>query len=195
MAKYCPYCGRSIPDDSRYCPYCEKALAMHEGIKQPTYHVEEKKDKTLLIVAIVLILVIIIPIAIAATVYVYVSGMIGPSSDLIDDMYTTPQMAAVAQAGYGEDSKNATIKITTINSENDINWYYFTYELYDVTDDEELSKYSDYTVSYSSYGPISAEDEIEINGEGNELESGHEYSFSIIYYLNHETVVTVNWTQ
>jgi hypothetical protein len=56
-------------------------------------------------------------------------------------------------------------------------------------------QYTDYTISQSSYGPINLGDQIEITGEGNELEQNHEYRLSIIYMLAYEEIETVTWTQ
>ena len=134
MTRFCPYCGRNIPDGARLCPYCEKTLSIHEGMKQTLPYGQQKKDNTVLIIAIVLIVVIVVPIAIAATVYVYVSGMIGEPSNIMDTLYTTPEISVIAEAGYGDDSKNATITITTVNSENNVYWSYLSYQLYDSTE-------------------------------------------------------------
>jgi len=80
MVRYCPSCGRSVPNDARLCAYCGKTIPIHEApiIEEP----EPKKDKLVLIIVLVLVIAIVSTIAIAATVYVYVSGMTGPSGGL-----------------------------------------------------------------------------------------------------------------
>jgi len=77
MVRYCPFCGRSAPNDARLCAYCGKMIPIHEA---PIIAEQEpKKDKTALIIVLVVVILLIVPIAISAAVYVYVSGMIGPS--------------------------------------------------------------------------------------------------------------------
>ena len=77
MVRYCPSCGRSVPNDARLCAYCGKMIPIHEA---PIIAEQEpKKDKLVLIIVLVLVIAIVSTIAIAATVYVYVSGMLGPS--------------------------------------------------------------------------------------------------------------------
>ncbi len=188
MTRFCPYCGRNMPDDARMCPYCGKTLAMHEGIRQSPYPIEQKKDNTALIIAIVLILVIIIPIAIAATVYVYVSGMIGSSP-----MGATPEINMQASL-YDSSDNNATIIIDLVSGETAY-WHSFYFNIYDVTDGESLIQYTDYTISKPNYSPINVGDQIKITGEGNELEVGHTYALSIINYLTYAEIETVTWTQ
>ena len=92
MTRYCPYCGRAVPDDARICSYCGKTLGMHEGIRQAPYPGGQKKnDNTLLIVIAVVLIVIIVFVAIGATIYVYVSGMIGgPPHQITPSMYLVP---------------------------------------------------------------------------------------------------------
>ncbi len=102
LAKYCPSCGRSMPEDGNVCPYCGKAVAKHEGIMISSPQGEKKKDNKGLIIAVVVIFLLIVPIAIAATVYVYVSGMVGPE---MSDYSTTPDIA------FALDNSNNKIKI------------------------------------------------------------------------------------
>lgn len=195
MTRFCPYCGRNIPDDARLCPYCERTLAIHEGMKQTLPYGQQKKDNTVLIIAIVLIVVIVVPIAIAATVYVYVSGMIGEPSNIMDALNTAPEISVIAKADYGDDSKNATITITAVNSENNVYWYYLSYHLYDSTDGEELTEYTDYTLSTPGYSPIKVGDKLKIIGKNGELEDGNNYQLSIIYDLTNEIVTIASWSQ
>ncbi|MFH1101905.1 MAG: zinc-ribbon domain-containing protein [Methanobacteriota archaeon] len=75
MAKYCPNCGRSIPDDGQVCPYCGKLIAFHQPIQ--VLEPEEKKDRTALIIAVVVLILVLTPIIMSAAMYIYISNLIG----------------------------------------------------------------------------------------------------------------------
>lgn len=188
MAKYCPSCGRSMPEDGNMCPYCGKLVAKHEGIMvQSSPKLEEKKDNKALIIAIVVIVLLIVPIAIAATVYVYVSGMMGSE---MSEIMKTPNMAAMITPDSGN---NATLFVTYIDTD-DVYWSFVSFQIYDVTDGKTLSKYSDYTTDIS-YGYIGTGDSIKFTGQGGEFEENQEYRITLVYSITGEIMYSYTWTQ
>lgn len=186
MVKYCPHCGRSMPEDGNRCPYCGRLVAKHEGITVGPPEELQKKSNTGLIIAVVLIVLIIVPIAIAATVYVYVSGMISDPPS----MQTTPNISAMITPDSGN---NATLFITYIEDDY-VYWSEVSFELYDITDGETLTKYSDYTTD-TSYGNIENGDSIKFTGKGEEFQENHKYRATLIYSITDGIMFTYTWTQ
>ncbi len=186
MTKYCPECGRLMPEDGIRCPYCGKLVAKHEGIKvEPPK--ELKKEKNIgFIIAVVLIVLIIIPVAIAATVYVYVSGMI----DSNPSMQVTPTIAAMINSDSGN---NATLFITYIGDDS-IYWSDISFEIYDVTDGETLTEYTDYTTD-AGYGLVKNSENIRFTGLDDEFEDGNEYRLTVIYNPTNNIMYSKTWTQ
>jgi len=114
MAIYCPYCGRSIPNDSRICAYCGKQVPSH-GV-MPAPEPEKKKETNVgLIIGIVLLVLIVGTIVVAATVYVYVSGIVGSGPDYVD--------ASVMVV-----SENNYILVTLTHSDE----LYYSYDVIDI---------------------------------------------------------------
>ena len=186
MTKYCPHCGRSMPEDGIRCPYCGKLVARHESIKVGPPE-ELKKEKNIgLIIALVLIIVIISTVAIAATVYVYVSGMIdsGPS------IQTTPNIAAMITPDSGN---NATLFITYID-EDYVYWSDISFQIYDLTDGETLTEYTDYTTD-TGYGLVENSENIRFTGLDDEFEDGNEYRLTVIYNPTNQIMYTNTWIQ
>jgi len=187
MTKYCPACGRSMPEDGNMCPYCGKLVAKHEGMIVKSPQVEKKKDRSALLIAIVIIILVIVPIAIAATVYVYVSGMIG--SDL-SGLTDTPNFDATIETGPGN---NVTLLVTYIDTD-DAYWPYVIFEIEDITDGEDLTKYYDYTTN-APYSYIEKGDIIKVTGSGDEFQENHQYQMTLIYSMTYEIIGTYTWTQ
>ncbi len=188
MVKYCPYCGRNMPDDARICPYCNKMLGLHEGISQKPYtSTPEKKDKTVLIIAVVLVVILILPVAIAATVYVYFSNMLEDSSEGL-------ALAPMINIQVKEHSKNnATISVSYIDKEN-ILWSTLEFEIKDMDDNEKLEENINYTI-YKPNGHIETGDEIELKGIKPEFEENHQYRLTMIYIPTDSIIMVRNWVQ
>ncbi len=186
MVKYCPHCGRSMPEDGNRCPYCGRLVAKHEGITVGPPEELQKKSNTGLIIAIVLIVLIIVPIAIAATVYVYVSGMMsaGPS------MQTTPNISAMITPDSGN---NMTLFITYVDDDY-LYWSDLSFEIYDVSDAEHLLEYSDYTKE-NMYSLVENQDNIKFTGLYDEFEEDNEYRLTITYIPTNSIAYIKYWTQ
>jgi len=194
LAKYCPGCGRSMPDDGNNCPYCGKLVAMHEGIKVQTPQGASKKDNSKLIVIIIvviLVLAIVITVAIAATVYVYVSGMTGP----MDGIQRTPNLAIRVSSDSGN---NATMFINHVDADDvDVLWSDITFTIYDKTDSNSLDENIDFTVdiSDSNIGLVDVSDYVKFSGIGVEFQEYHEYRLSLIYVGTGELISVYSWEQ
>jgi hypothetical protein len=178
MIRYCPQCGRSIPQDATNCPYCGKMLAMSEGIMAP--HQQPTKDdsgkKLVLIIAIILVVIILGTIIIAAMVYIYVSGMVGPSTRTF-----TPTCSLTADPT----GTSCVITIATI-SESGIDWS-SDVEIYltDITSPGIMPSPT------SPTGYVSGGDQILIY----DLVDNYEYRFTLVYTPTGGTMGSVSWTQ
>ena len=175
-----------MPEDGNRCPYCGRLVAKHEGITVGPPEELQKKSNTGLIIAVVLIVLIIIPIAIAATVYVYVSGMMSPAPS----WQTTPNIYAMVTPDSGN---NMTLFITYVDEEY-LYWSDLSFDIYDVSDGQSLSEYSDYTKE-NMYSLVESQDNIKFTGLYGEFEEGNEYRLTIVYIPTNSIAYTKSWTQ
>ena len=132
-----------------------------------------------------LILTFVMTIAVAATVYVYVSGMIGSPEHA-----QTPNLAALVTPDSGN---NATLLVTYIDTD-DVYWPDITFKIHDITDDEYLTEYTDYTTNLS-YDTIENGDSIKFTGQGNEFQENHYYSITLLYWPTDQTICYYSWEQ